>query len=110
MFIYHPCSKATKKKKREEAEKLPEVSKEIFYDVAVDLKEVLGSTKHHEKTETIPWDKHDVTEPATADDTETLTFSAGSNNHEETSGFTFSFFDAENGTPLKEGTHAWVEG
>ncbi|KAJ6668413.1 hypothetical protein lerEdw1_015790 [Lerista edwardsae] len=99
-------SKATKRKKREEAEKLPEVSKEIFYDVAVDLKEVLGSTKHHEKTATIPWDKHDATEPVTADDIETLTFSAGSNNREETSGFTFSFFGAENGTtPLKEDTY-----
>ncbi|XP_066473616.1 nucleolar protein 8 [Tiliqua scincoides] len=96
-------SKATRKKKREEAEKLPEVSKEIFYNVAVDLREVLGSTKHHEKTEIIPWDKHDAVEPATADDTETLTFTAGSDNQEETNGFTFSFFGAENETtPIKE--------
>lgn len=90
-------SKATRRKKREEAEKLPEVSKEIFYDVAVDLREVLGSTKHHEKTEVIPWDKRDTAEPATADDTET-TFYAARNNREETSGFTFSFFGAENET------------
>lgn len=74
----------------------------------MDLREVLGSTKHHEKTEVIPWDKRDTAEPATADDTET-TFCAARNNREETSGFTFSFFGAENETAsIKEGTDAWV--
>ncbi|XP_077458303.1 nucleolar protein 8 isoform X2 [Stigmatopora argus] len=36
-------SKSARRKKREEAQKLPEVSKEIFYDVSGDLKAMFGS-------------------------------------------------------------------
>ncbi|XP_061474035.1 nucleolar protein 8 [Rhineura floridana] len=96
-------SKAKKKKQREEAQKLPEVSKEIFYDVTLDLKEILGSVKCDEKAEVIPWDKHDDLEEATPTDTETLAFSAGNHSQEESSGFTFSFFGAEEERPpMKE--------
>ncbi|XP_060095863.1 nucleolar protein 8 [Heteronotia binoei] len=94
-------SKAKKKKKREKAQKLPEVSKEIFYDVAMNLREVLESTKCDEKPEIIPWDKHNVEDTIPAD--------VGplnkdrSNKQEESSGFTFSFFGAEEKTsPTKE--------
>uniref|UniRef100_A0ABM5FKC5 Nucleolar protein 8 n=1 Tax=Pogona vitticeps TaxID=103695 RepID=A0ABM5FKC5_9SAUR len=92
-----------KKKKREEAQKLPEVSKEIFYDVSVDLKEVFGSTKHEEKTEVLPWDKRDDAEQQSPDGREALNFSAGNNTQEESGGFTFSFFGAEEERlPVKE--------
>ncbi|KAM9133601.1 nucleolar protein 8 isoform 2-T2 [Pangshura tecta] len=86
-------SKAKRKKKREEAEKLPEVSKEIYYDVAVDLKEVFGSTKcAAEKSEIIPWDKHDAVEESTLSDQHILKLNVGGNVEEKSSGFTFSFF------------------
>ncbi|NWI48336.1 NOL8 protein, partial [Picathartes gymnocephalus] len=47
-----------KRKKKEESETLPQVSEEIYYDIAVDLKDLFGSSKNKpEKTEEIPWDK-----------------------------------------------------
>ncbi|XP_032996658.1 nucleolar protein 8 [Lacerta agilis] len=96
-------SKAKRKKQKEEAQKLPEVSKEIFYDVTVDLKEILGSTKCDEKTEQIPWDKHEDVEEATPAEAETFIFSTGTDREEETSGFRFSFFGAEEEKPpMKE--------
>ncbi|XP_060127470.1 nucleolar protein 8 isoform X1 [Zootoca vivipara] len=96
-------SKAKRKKQKEEAQKLPEVSKEIFYDVTVDLKEILGSTKCDEKTEQIPWDKHEDVEEATPAEGETFVFSNGTDREEETSGFRFSFFGAEEERlPMKE--------
>ncbi|KAJ8361049.1 hypothetical protein SKAU_G00175740 [Synaphobranchus kaupii] len=56
-------SKAARRKKREEAEKLPEVSKEIYYDVAIDLKEVFGSQKESiEVKQAVAWDKEEVEE------------------------------------------------
>ncbi|XP_067424186.1 nucleolar protein 8 isoform X2 [Emydura macquarii macquarii] len=86
-------SKAKRRKKREEAEKLPEVSKEIYYDVAVDLKEVFGSTKcAAEKSEVIPWDKHDDMEESTLADQDTLSLNVGGNVEEKSRSFTFSFF------------------
>ena len=60
-------SKASRKKKREEAEKLPEVSTEIYYDVYTDLKAAFGLTDHQtdekksddkgEGIERLGWDK-----------------------------------------------------
>uniref|UniRef100_A0A8D0G8X3 Nucleolar protein 8 n=1 Tax=Sphenodon punctatus TaxID=8508 RepID=A0A8D0G8X3_SPHPU len=89
-------SKAKKKKKREEAEKLPEVSKEIYYDIAVDLKEAFGSTNcAAEKNEEIPWDKHDDVELSTPADPRSLKFNVGGSVQEESSGFTFSFFGTD---------------
>ncbi|XP_059572034.1 nucleolar protein 8 isoform X1 [Alligator mississippiensis] len=84
-------SKAKRKKKREESEKLPEVSKEIYYDVAVDLKRMFGSTKPiAEKNEVTPWDKEDGVEESTVFDQQML-----SNAEEESGGFTFSFFGVD---------------
>ncbi|KAF7249706.1 Nucleolar protein 8 [Varanus komodoensis] len=97
-------SKAKTKKKKEEVQKLPEVSGEIFYSVAVDLKEVFGSKKCDGKTAYIPWDKHEDVKQANPADAEALTFSAGGNDkEEENSGFAFSFFGAEEeSSPMKE--------
>uniref|UniRef100_A0A8C8SPK2 Nucleolar protein 8 n=1 Tax=Pelusios castaneus TaxID=367368 RepID=A0A8C8SPK2_9SAUR len=98
-------SKAKRRKKREEAEKLPEVSKEIYYDVAVDLKEVFGSTKSAaEKSEVIPWDKHDGMEESTPADQHTLSLNVGGSVEEKSHGFTFSFFgdDVDKSTVKEE--------
>lgn len=53
-------SKSARRKKREEAEKLPEVSKEIYYDVFCDLKAVFGPKKdgNAEEEEEKNWDQH----------------------------------------------------
>ncbi|XP_074007504.1 nucleolar protein 8 [Numenius arquata] len=83
-------SKAQRKKKREESEKRPEVSKETYYEIAVDLKELFGSSKSQsEKKEEIPWDKDDVEDSTPPDH---LGPSTGSNGAQESSGFMFSFF------------------
>ncbi|XP_035748118.1 LOW QUALITY PROTEIN: nucleolar protein 8 [Egretta garzetta] len=83
-------SKAKRKKKREESEKLPEVSKEMYYDVAVDLKELFGSSKSKsEKKEEIPWDKDDAEDSTPPDH---LGSNGGSNVAQKSSGFRFSFF------------------
>ncbi|NXF50930.1 NOL8 protein, partial [Oceanites oceanicus] len=93
-------SKAQRKKKREESEKLPEVSKETYYDIAVDLKELFGSSKSKsEKNEEIPWDKDD-TEDSTPPDH--LGSNVGSNVAQESSGFTFSFFGDMEESEVKE--------
>ncbi|XP_014809049.1 PREDICTED: nucleolar protein 8 isoform X2 [Calidris pugnax] len=83
-------SKAQRKKKREENEKRPEVSKETYYEIAVDLKELFGSSKSQsEKKEEIPWDKDDAEDSTPPDH---LGPNAGSNGAQESGGFTFSFF------------------
>ncbi|KAI6077343.1 Nucleolar protein 8 isoform X2 [Aix galericulata] len=93
-------SKAKRKKKREESEKLPEVSKEIYYDIAVDLKELFGSSKSKpEEREEIPWDKDDAEESTPHDnqgpDDE-------SNTAQNCGGFKFSFFDDVDQSRVKE--------
>uniref|UniRef100_A0A8B9QRV8 Nucleolar protein 8 n=1 Tax=Apteryx owenii TaxID=8824 RepID=A0A8B9QRV8_APTOW len=94
--------KAKRKKKREESEKLPEVSKEIYYDIAMDLKELFGSSKSEaKKSEVIPWDKDDA-EEATSPDHQTLGPNVGSNVAQESSGFTFSFFGDMDESTIKE--------
>ncbi|KAM9207112.1 nucleolar protein 8 isoform 1-T1 [Dugong dugon] len=84
-------SKAKRKKKRAECEKLPEVSKEMYYSIATDLKERLQTTKDSsEKKENIPWnvdcdgDKTEINDPTPL-----------KNGDEEPAGFTFSFFDSD---------------
>ncbi|XP_039204151.1 nucleolar protein 8 isoform X2 [Crotalus tigris] len=95
-------SKAKKKKKKEEAQKLPEVSKDTFYNVAVDLKEALGSTKQDEKTEIISWDQHDDAEQTPS--TDIPKFSA--EKQDGNGGFTFSFFGDEVArSPIKEDSY-----
>uniref|UniRef100_A0A8B9VMB0 Nucleolar protein 8 n=1 Tax=Anas zonorhyncha TaxID=75864 RepID=A0A8B9VMB0_9AVES len=91
----------TRKKKREESEKLPEVSKEIYYDIAVDLKELFGSSKSKpEKREEIPWDKDNAEESTPHDN---LGPDDGSNTAQNSGGFKFSFFDDVDQSHVKEG-------
>uniref|UniRef100_A0A2K5MFQ3 Nucleolar protein 8 n=1 Tax=Cercocebus atys TaxID=9531 RepID=A0A2K5MFQ3_CERAT len=85
-------SKAKRKKKREEAEKLPEVSKEMYYNIAMDLKEIFQTTKYtSEKEEDTPWNEDCGKEkPEEIQGPAALTSGA-----EQPSGFTFSFFDSD---------------
>ncbi|NXA45229.1 NOL8 protein, partial [Nothocercus julius] len=95
-------SKAKRKKKREESEKLPEVSKETYYDISVDLKELFGSSKSEaKKSEEIPWDKDDAEESPSLEH-QTLGPNVGSNIAQECSGFTFSFFSDVDESAIKE--------
>ncbi|KAM8994878.1 nucleolar protein 8 [Ara ararauna] len=83
-------SKAKRKKQREESEKLPKVSQETYYDIAVDLKELFGSSKSKShKNEETPWDKDDVEESTPPDHLGPI---VRSNVAEESGGFKFSFF------------------
>ncbi|NXJ04317.1 NOL8 protein, partial [Odontophorus gujanensis] len=93
-------SKAKRKKKKEESEKLPEVSKEIYCDIAVDLKELFGSSKNRpKKTQVPPWDKDEAEES-------TLCDHAGadveSNTAQDSCDFKFSFFDDKDKSDVKE--------
>nr|XP_061796485.1 nucleolar protein 8-like isoform X2 [Nerophis lumbriciformis] len=90
-------SKSARKKKREEAQKLPEVSKEIFYDVTGDLKAMFGQTNDAEEVKT-NWDQVEEEvngggevpeQPAPVTSLVLTDASAGT---EDPSGFTFSFF------------------
>ncbi|KAM6121093.1 LOW QUALITY PROTEIN: nucleolar protein 8-like [Pterocles gutturalis] len=94
-------SKAKRKKKREESEKPPEVSKEVYYDIAVDLKELFGSSKRKSgKKEEIPWDKDDAEDSTTPDH---LGPNVGSNVAQGSGGFMFSFFgDMEESGKIEE--------
>nr|XP_015203499.1 PREDICTED: nucleolar protein 8 [Lepisosteus oculatus] len=103
-------SKAARRKKREEAEKLPEVSKEIYYKVAVDLKEVFGPQKEKgEEKRDVAWDKkEDETTAVDNSSGHIFNFSSSSGaGKEESTGFTFSFFgdDAANEPSVKEGDY-----
>ncbi|XP_023442810.1 nucleolar protein 8 isoform X2 [Dasypus novemcinctus] len=85
-------SKAKRKKKREEAEKLPDVSKEMYYTIATDLKEIFQTTKDtSEKEKNIPWNEdndgekiEEINDPTVVKDGD-----------KESVGFTFSFFDSD---------------
>ncbi|KAL7408098.1 hypothetical protein ABVT39_018246 [Epinephelus coioides] len=102
-------SKAARRKKREEAQKLPEVSKEIFYDVSGDLKAVFGQTKEDDvarEEEKKNWDQEeeDEEEEEGKDEQPTplssLLSADPSMEKVESSGFKFSFFgdDTETGS------------
>ncbi|XP_030062970.1 nucleolar protein 8 [Microcaecilia unicolor] len=97
-------SKAKRKKKREEAEKLPEVSKEIYHSIAINFKEVFGSAKRmsEESDMIMPWDKAD-NHPDGTDVSLTAEHSlqllTESDKTEGTSAFTFSFFGDDTGEP-----------
>ncbi|TRZ01611.1 hypothetical protein DNTS_022968 [Danionella cerebrum] len=83
-------SKAARKKKRQELEKLPEVSKDIYFDVSGDLKAVFGASKQNK--EEVPWDiaeeeeEEDHTEPMEVSNIETSA---------DEGGFKFSFFSTK---------------
>ncbi|XP_058422091.1 nucleolar protein 8 isoform X3 [Diceros bicornis minor] len=94
-------SKAKRKKKREETEKLPEVSKEMYYDIATDLKEIFQTTKDtSEKEDAGPWNEDYGGEKAEeVHDRAAVTTGAG-----QPGGFTFSFFDSDS-KDVKEETY-----
>lgn len=77
------------------------MSKEIYYDIAVDLKELFGSSKSKpEEREEIPWDKDDAEESTPHDN---LGPDDGSNTAQNCGGFKFSFFDDVDQSHVKEG-------
>ncbi|XP_072237507.1 nucleolar protein 8 [Leuresthes tenuis] len=93
-------SKSARRKKREEAQKLPEVSKEIYYDVSGDLKAVFGQTKDGgaEGEEKPTWDRLEEAEERGKEEEElpsSLPPDDPSTKEEEASGFKFSFFGDE---------------
>ncbi|XP_075405982.1 nucleolar protein 8 [Tenrec ecaudatus] len=94
-------SKTKRKIKRMEGEKLPEVSKTMYYHIAKDLKERLQTSEDiSERKENISWN-----EDCGGDETEVndgLTFLK--NGDEKPSGFTFSFFDSD-AKNMKEDTY-----
>lgn len=95
-------SKAKRKKKKEEAEKLPVVSKEMYYNIAMDLKEIFQTTKDTNEKKDVPWnvdcdgekakEVHDPAAPVTG--------------AKQPSGFTFSFFDSDT-KDVKEDTETY---
>ncbi|XP_041048008.1 nucleolar protein 8 isoform X1 [Carcharodon carcharias] len=92
-------SKSERRKRREEAEMLPEVSKEIYYDVNMGLKEMFSSrTKEEEEAWDMEDDRKDQAEPVESTETQTtqLTFDclSSSNLKKDSADFTFSFFEA----------------
>ncbi|NXB65415.1 NOL8 protein, partial [Struthidea cinerea] len=89
-----------KRKKKEESETLPQVSEEIYYDIAADLKDLFGSSKNKpEKTEEIPWDKEDAQDAAPADHLGPL---PGNDVAQKSSAFKFSFFGDTEESGIKE--------
>ncbi|KAE8611718.1 hypothetical protein XENTR_v10012573 [Xenopus tropicalis] len=98
-------SKSQRKKKRLEAEKLPEVSAETYHEVAIDFKEVFGASKPDPASGTT-WDQEEEMEgPEKESSAKPQHFSFLSEDKEEPSGFTFSFFDAANESAIKEETY-----
>ncbi|NXU59601.1 NOL8 protein, partial [Turnix velox] len=89
-----------KKKKKEESEKVPEVPKEMYYETAVDLKELFGSSMSKpQKNEKIPWDKDDLEDSTQPDQ---LGSSTGTNGAQEPTSFRFSFFGDTEESSTKE--------
>ena len=77
------------------------MSKKIYYDIAVDSKELFGSSKSKtEKHEEIPWDNDDAEDSTPP---EHLGPNVGSEVAQESSGFTFSFLGHMEESGIKEG-------
>lgn len=99
-------SKSARRKKREEALKLPEVSKEIYYDVSGDLQAMFGLTKDDEVVEDpkTSWDQEEEKDGGEKDEEQAPLSSPlcsdPSADREDSSGFKFSFFgdNAETGS------------
>ncbi|XP_020557117.1 nucleolar protein 8 isoform X2 [Oryzias latipes] len=105
-------SKSARRKKREEAQKLPEVSPEIFYQVSSDLKGVFGQTKEDlSNPEKTNWDQ--VKEEEDRGKAEELQSSLLSEDptttKEGSSGFKFSFFGVDAEASGRETTEYKVE-
>nr|XP_029132604.1 nucleolar protein 8 isoform X2 [Labrus bergylta] len=104
-------SKSARRKKREEAQKLPEVSKDIYYDVSGDLKAVFGASKEdevpeEEEEEKMNWDQEEEEKGEEGGDNEqpqpSLLSADLSTDKEASSGFKFSFFGDDLETESKE--------
>lgn len=94
-------SKAKRKKKREEAEKLPEVSQDMYHNITTDLKEIFQHMKNtDEKEGDTPWNE-DCSREETEEISNAAILTSGA---EQTSGFTFSFFDSDT-KAIKEDTY-----
>lgn len=76
------------------------MSKEIYCDIAVDLKESFGSSKNKPKRKEIPWDRDEAEESTPRDH---LGPDAESNTAQDSSDFRFSFFDDKDQSDVKEG-------
>ncbi|XP_034020753.1 nucleolar protein 8 isoform X2 [Thalassophryne amazonica] len=100
-------SKAARRKKRGEAQKLPEVSKEIFYDVLVNLKAVFGPTKESVITDgqKTSWDQQD----GGREQDEEFLSADPSEAKQDCSGFKFSFFGEDTQTGSREAAEYHVE-
>uniref|UniRef100_A0A3Q3REB3 Uncharacterized protein n=1 Tax=Monopterus albus TaxID=43700 RepID=A0A3Q3REB3_MONAL len=84
-------------KKREEVQKLPEISKEIYYDVSGDLKAVFGSTKNDVAGGEVKksWDQEEKDESGKDEEPTVLSsllWADPSAEKEASTGFKFSFF------------------
>ncbi|KAM9813870.1 nucleolar protein 8 [Neosynchiropus ocellatus] len=89
-------SKAERRRKREEAQKLPDVSKDIYFDVSGDLKSVFGFGKDEEVVaeEKTSWDQQEDAAGEQDEDHLKPPVTAADNGAEmKESGFKFSFFD-----------------
>ncbi|XP_011233650.2 nucleolar protein 8 isoform X1 [Ailuropoda melanoleuca] len=84
-------SKAKRRKQREEAEKLPEVSKEMYYSVAADLKEIFQTTKVTSETA----DDTPSSENRDGEKVDVHLPTSPTTGAEQRGGFTFSFFDSD---------------
>ncbi|XP_013870757.1 nucleolar protein 8 [Austrofundulus limnaeus] len=104
-------SKSARRKKREEAQKLPDVSKEIYYDVSGDLKAVFSQAKddvtEEEEEEKAEWNQ--LEEEEGGGEEEQLLSADRSTEKQESTGFKFSFFGDETETGSGETTEYKVE-
>lgn len=83
------------------------MSQETYYDIAVDLKELFGSSKSKSyKNEETPWDKDDMEDSTPPDH---LGPNVRSNVAEESGGFKFSFFGDTKESGVKGGnSRTWI--
>ncbi|XP_018407790.1 PREDICTED: nucleolar protein 8 [Nanorana parkeri] len=96
----------SERKKRLEAEKLPDVSKETFHEVIMDFREVFGASKTQDTKEPkMTWDQEvELEKKETVLSMSNELFPSQSKNTEEPVEFTFSFFGttSEGSTPNNE--------
>lgn len=90
-------SKAKRKKKREEAGTLPMVSKEMYYNITMDLKEILQTARDSNENKDVPY-----VDCAEEKAKEVHVPAAPVTEAEQPSGFTFSFFDSDTKDVKKE--------
>ncbi|GAB1298165.1 Nucleolar protein 8 [Apodemus speciosus] len=84
-------SKAKRKKRKEDAEKLPEVSQDMYYNIATDLKEIFQSVNNTDGKEEDASRTEACAREGTGEIRDAATLTCGP---EQTTGFTFSFFDS----------------